>query len=240
MVMNKNLADRLAAVASEAASLRSRNEWSGQQASKLDALKAWQSARLARTHADLLGHTRYRPAALFFLEDLYEPKDARWRDAELARIIPTLGKYLPEAALSTLVDAVELDLLSERLDARVAALLPDGEPITEAGYAAAYRGHRTPQERQTQLRLMLTVGQSLDRLVSKPLVSGLLAAMGPVAHAAGLGAIHGFLQRGFAAFKSMRGAQGFLDLLSAREALLMQRLFEGMSQGLLEQGEGQV
>ncbi len=38
---------------------------------ELDILQRWQSARLARTYADLLASPRYRPAAAFFLDELY-------------------------------------------------------------------------------------------------------------------------------------------------------------------------
>lgn len=236
--MTRELADRLTEAAREAARLRARSDDDGRSTAALTAVKDWQARRLAATHGDLLGDPRYRPAALFFLDDLYQPKDVRWRDAELARIIPTLGRYLPPAALTTLVQAIELDLLSERLDARVARHVASPGPLDETTYAGAYRAAGTPDERHQQLALMLTVGRSLDRLVRKPLLSGLLTAMGPVAHAAGLQAIHGFLQRGFSAFRSMGGAERFLDLIAARETALMERLFAGASAGLMAQGGG--
>ena len=38
-------------------------------------LRAWQAARLARTHKDLLESRRFHDAAQFFLDDLYGPND---------------------------------------------------------------------------------------------------------------------------------------------------------------------
>ncbi len=239
--MKHELADRLAAVAREAALTRRGAADDPAARKAVDAVKYWQARRLAATHADLLAHPRYHLAARFFLEDIYEPSDAQWRDDELARVIPTLGRFLPEQALATVVEAVELDALSERLDRRLAACLAPGTgSLDEASYATADRAAGTPDERQHQLKLIVEVGASLDRLVRKPLLAGLLTAMGPVAHAAGLSAIHRFLISGFGAFRAMKGAERFLMLLSQRETDLMHRLFAGASDHLLDPGAGSL
>ncbi|HOA94773.1 MAG TPA: hypothetical protein PKJ79_13530 [Quisquiliibacterium sp.] len=193
-------------------------------------VKRWQSARLARTHADLLETPRYRDAARFFLEDLYGAKDFSQRDAELLRVIPTLTRLLPDAALATLADAVELDALSERLDAALATALRPGAaaPLTEADYARAYRASAARTEREHQLDLVLMVGRSLDRLVRHPLIGRLLSAMGGPARLAGLSAMHQFLVDGFEAFRRIGGASDFLRRIDARERLILGRLFDGV------------
>ena len=71
-------------------------------------LREWQVARLARTHADLLGSERYGQAATFFLTDLYSAKDCGERDAELERILPLMTSMLPVSGLRTLLLAIEL------------------------------------------------------------------------------------------------------------------------------------
>jgi hypothetical protein len=194
----------------------------------LTALKAWQSARLADTYADLLGHPRYRAAARFFLEDLYGPKDATQRDADTARILPRLTKVLPTRALATIADAVELDALSERLDQQLARdpRLAAGQVAAE-GYAAAFRAVSPPAEREAQIVLMRRIGDALDGLVRKPLLEGTLKLMRAPARAAGLGALQNFLERGFVAFKAMGGAREFLGIVEARERRVMERLFAG-------------
>ncbi len=199
-------------------------------------LKHWQAARLARTHADLLAEPRYRDAARFFLDDLYGAKDFSQRDAELTRVIPTLTRLLPDAALSTLADAVELDALSERLDEALAcALRPDSAAqITDQDYARAYRNSATRPEREHQLDLVLVVGRSLDRLVKHPLIGRLLAAMGGPARMAGLTAMHEFLVGGFEAFRRIGGASEFLRRIDARERLILRLLFDGADAGWTE------
>jgi hypothetical protein len=194
-------------------------------------VRAWQADRLARTYPDLLASPRYGAAAAFFLSDLYGPKDFSDRDEAIGRIIPTLTRMLPAAALATIGAAVELDALAETLDQRVAAEMRRREPgahalaISAASYGEAYRAAGSPAERDRQIRLVARIGAALDRLTRKPLVAGALRVMEGPAHAAGLGALHEFLARGFAAFRGMRGADEFLAVIGARESRINARLF---------------
>ena len=197
------------------------------------ALKQWQAGRLAATHADLLGEPRYRSAARFFLDDLYGAKHFAQRDIELAHVIPTLARRLPDGALATLADAVELDALSERLDEAMAGSLrrDDAAGIDEAAYAEAYRGSASRAEREHQLDLVLAIGRSLDRLVRGPLLGTLLAAMAGPARLAGVPTMHDFLVRGFRAFKEIGGASEFLCRIDARERAILRELYAGASTG---------
>ena len=47
------------------------------------------------------------------------------------------------------------------------------------------------------------------------------------AHMAGLGALQDFLERGFAAFRGMRGAAEFLATVESRELELVNAIFAG-------------
>lgn len=196
-------------------------------------VRAWQADRLARTYPDLLASSRYGPAAAFFLSDLYGPKDFSARDEALARIIPTLTRMLPAAAIETIGLAVELDALSEALDQRVATALRRRQPgahaleLSEASYADAYRAAGSAAERERQIWLIGRIGSALDRLARKPFIAGALRVMETPARAAGLGALHDFLARGFAAFRGMRGADEFLAAIAARESRINARLFAG-------------
>lgn len=189
------------------------------------AVKRYQSERLQRTYADLLGTPRYHAAAKFFLEDLYGEKDFEQRDREALRIVPKLAMMLPERAVETMALAVELDELSELLDSRVATQLQ--LPIDDASYAEAYRRAGTRSERERQIAMVDSIGRTLDRLARMPLLAGMLHLMRGPAEAAGLEHLQQFLMRGFDSFRAMRGAGEFLDIVRARETALMQRMFEG-------------
>lgn len=230
--------ERLMRAAADVARLRERIAADAGLHERHAALKRWQSSRLARTHADLLAEPRYRAAARFFLDDLYGANDLVRRDAELQRVIPVLARTLPDAALATLADAVELDALSEDLDVELTRVLMESadKDIDEAAYASAYRGSSRLEERVHQLDLVLAIGRSLDRLVRLPMLGMLLGAMGGPARMAGVAATHDFLMRGYDAFKGIGGASEFLQRIDRRERVVMTRLFDGAVTGWTEAG----
>ena len=188
------------------------------------ALKEWQAGRLAATYADLLASERYRPAAEFFLSDLYGPKDFRSRDEELARVVPVMVRVLPARALLTLLEAVKMDMLSESLDTDMVLALRKAHregDIDLPAYVAAYRACGRRDDREQQIALVDRIGKTLDRLTRMPLIRVSLRLMHGPAHLAGLGELHSFLQRGFDAFSFMNGADEFLAIVTARETALM-------------------
>ncbi len=191
---------------------------------RLAEMKHWQSRRLAQSYADVAAIPRYRSATSFFLDDLYGAKDFSGRDLAMLRIFPVMVRVLPASAVETAALAIELEAVSEELDQRLAAALADG-PLTEATYADAYRRSATPREREYQIELIDAVGRRLDALVKKPLVGRTLKLMRHPARAAGLSDLQAFLERGFEAFRQMRGADEFLALLRARELEIARRLF---------------
>jgi hypothetical protein len=202
-------------------------------------LKEWQAARLARSYADLLASDRHRPAAEFFLSDLYGPKDFRSRDEELARVVPIMVRVLPGRALATLLEAVKMDTLSESLDTdMVLALRAAGseQALDWPAYAKAYRRCGRRPDREMQIALIDRIGKTLDRLTRMPLIHISLKLMHTPAQLAGLGALHSFLQRGFDAFHSMKGADEFLATVTTRETALMRELFAHSDAKLSRQG----
>jgi hypothetical protein len=232
----QSVSDRLVHAARKAADLRRSALEDPELGRAVAQVKAWQAYRLSQTHEDLLLNPRYRAAARFFIDDLYGSGSLAQRDAELARVIPTLTRFLPEGALTTICEAIELDALSEALDHRVAQQLrasplhqPTGvaQQFDRAAYAAAYQGAGGYAERTEQIAAAERIGAALDKLVRKPLLGGLLSTMRGPARAAGLLAIHEFLVRGFTAFKLMAGAGEFMRLILSRERALAQALEQG-------------
>lgn len=213
-------------------SLRSSTVLTPQQAQVRMRLRAWQAGRFPRSYPDLLASARYRPAAEFFLSDLYGPTDFSKRDEELERIVPVLTKILPDAAVHTLAVAVELDALSESLDAAMVgalhlALKGAAGEISERSYAAAYRACANREAREKQIVLIVQIGQALDRLTRKALAVSALHLLKKPAQISGLAELHDFLDRGFGAFRHMKGADEFLDIIHGRETRIMDNLFAG-------------
>ena len=191
---------------------------------RLAELQQWQSQRLLRSHADLREMPRYQKAVQFFFKELYGGGDPRLRDRDLLRVQRVMEKLLPSEALRALCLAIELEILSQELDAAVTRNLPPG-PITVESYAEAYRRAGRPDGRERQIALLHQIGGYLDHVVRKPIIGALVRlARGP-AHAAGFGALQEFLERGLEAFEAMHGAGEFLATIRDREVRAMERVF---------------
>ena len=191
----------------------------------VDALKAYQQQRFARTHAGLLAHPRYAPATRFFLDELYGPQDFSQRDAQFSRIVPALVRLFPADTVATVESLAAVHALSERLDTAMAIHLADQAP-TRASYVRAWQAAGEPSARARQLELVVRIGQALDRHTRNFVLRASLKAMRGPARAAGMAALQTFLEAGFGAFGAMRGADEFLATIAASESALSARLFE--------------
>ncbi|MBB4197409.1 hypothetical protein CCR94_24200 [Rhodoblastus sphagnicola] len=185
-------------------------------------LRAWQAARLARSHADLLVHPKYAAAARFFLTDLRGPQDRGVDEDAIRRVLPLMKKGLPASGIETIADAIELDTLSDALDAEMAAIVERG-----AAYGEAYRQTGRRDDRARQIELMRHLGHKLEALAGAPLIGLALKAMRKPAQIGGFGELHGFLERGYAAFRQMGGARDFVETLARREEAISAALFSG-------------
>jgi len=191
-------------------------------------LSDWQSRRLAVTYADLARDPRYAEAIAFFQTDLYGPQDFSRRDADLARVVPMMARMLPESVILTVAKAMELSALSHELDMRVNEFLPRADAqFTVEDYCRAFRRAGRVPERRRQIELIGEVGMALDRAVGKPLIRSALALMRAPARAAGLGELQTFLERGFDAFRRMKGAEAFLATIRDRETGIVTAIFDG-------------
>lgn len=193
--------------------------------------RAWQSQRLATTHADLLASPRYGPACRFFLTDIYAPRDFTQRNHDIIRMHEFMLRFLPASLLRTLTQAIELNALTEELDEKLLAVLVTHlgvtDTITPAQYAEGYRICNNYDERRYQIELLVEVGRGLDRLTRLPLVGlTLRLARGPALRG-GWHEMQSFLERGFQAFKHMNGATEFLDIIRRREMAILDRIFAG-------------
>lgn len=209
---------------------------------ELTLLRRWQAARLARTHADLLQNPRYRPAAEFFLDELYGDRDFRQREQELARVVPLMIRILPAPVLQTAALALELNALSHELDVRLTQLLVTefggGDSLDEAVYVAAYRRCGATEQRRYQLDLVERLGRDLQRIVPKRFIHTALKLARRPAQRAGVGELHRFLERGCCAFQHLGAEAGdFVTTIIARERRIMDQISAGQSQPLQLEGE---
>jgi hypothetical protein len=197
-------------------------------AGSLERVANWQARRLRMTYADLAADPRYGSAVAFFQNDLYGPGDFSRRDADLARVVPMMVKVLPERLIAAVALAMELNAISQELDRVLLTRLPraDGH-FSVLEYCKAYRRAGNLPMRRRQIKLIVEVGTALDRHVGKPLTRPTLAMMRQPARLAGLSGLQDFLERGFAAFRAMRGADVFLRTIDERESQIMEAIVGG-------------
>ena len=197
----------------------------------LQPLQAWQAQRLEHSFAGFLEDPARRPAARFFLTDVYGDRDFTRRDADIARVIPMMQTLLPAALLKTVADGIELGALTHAFDLRMAeALQPLAgrrRSIDVDLYARAYREIGLPRLRTRQIALIVDVGTGLAAALRMPGVGTLLKLSRFPAKAAGLGELQTFLERGFAAFAELGDAHAFLADIRRNETRAMHSLFAG-------------
>lgn len=197
----------------------------------LKPLQSWQAQRLQRSFAGFLADPARRPAAQFFLTDLYGEHDFSRRDADIARVIPMMQKLLPGALLKTVADGIELGALTHGLDLRMAealqAIAGRRRSLDADLYASAYREVGLARLRARQIDLIDDVGHGLWSALRMHGVGTLLKISRMPARAMGFGELQGFLERGFEAFGQLGEAKPFLADIRDSETRAMQRLFAG-------------
>jgi len=203
-------------------------------ADALHKLRLWQLERLRLCYKDLERVPRYRLATLFFVNELYAPKDRTVRYRSLRRILPMMNRVLPDRALEALSIALELQALSDELDVGLAQTLLDQgvdvAALTQAQYAQGYRLSERLADRHYQLKLLKLCGEELDRVVRLPLVIFALGIARQPAKLAGLTDLHEFLESGCKSFAAMRGADDFLRIITDREREALARIEEGSTE----------
>lgn len=192
-------------------------------------VRRWQAARLAASFEGFMQDPKRRPAAEFFLTDLYGDRDFSRRDADIARVAPMMLRLMPQTLVETLVDAIELGALSHAFDLRLAEALhriaPQRKTLDDALYARAYREVGLPRLRAHQIDLIVVAGYGLGHALRTRGVSTLLAMLRGPARAAGFGELQTFLERGFGAYAELDDVADFIADIERSEREVARRLF---------------
>jgi len=173
-------------------------------ASAVSAIKQFQARRFAGTYFDLLHSEQYKPAAVFFLQELYSEKDYSERDSQFARIAGALERLFPDEVVQTAVSLAQLHRLTEDLDLAMARIwMSNAEKPEVERYVKSWRSVGRRSDREIQLSTVLNVGHELDRLTRTRGLRIMLKMMRGPANLAGLGSLQQFLESGFDTFAEM-------------------------------------
>ncbi len=192
-------------------------------------LRSWQSERLTRTYADLLDDPRYRQACLFFLSDIYAPRDFSQRNHDVERIYDFLSRAVPAQMLQLLTHTIELNTLSDTLDSQLLRVLVDKlgvtDKLTPEIYAEGYRLCDNYAERLYQIDLIAKIMREVGKGAHLMVVGIALKILRGPAHQAGWIELYDFLVRGYGAFKGMRDVDFFVDTIRQREKSILNEIF---------------
>ncbi len=195
----------------------------------LPELRRWQAERLANSFEGFMHDPKRKPAAEFFLTDLYGDRDFSRRDADIARVVPRMQRLLPQTLLETLADAIELGVLSHAFDLRMAEALqrlaPRRTTLDDALYGRAYREVGLKRLRSHQIDLIVVAGYGLGHALRGRGVATLLSVLRGPARAAGFGELQSFLERGFGAYAKLDDVAAFIADIERSEREIARRLF---------------
>src|SRR5579859_4079122 len=128
---------------------------------QLALLRTWQSERLKQTYKDLLEDNDSRAVCLFFLSDIYAPRDFSQRNFDVERFYGILSHILPPTVLQLAKDVIELNHRTDDLDGQLLQVLVNelgmSDSITVEQYAEGYRRCDNYAARSDQIDLVVKV-----------------------------------------------------------------------------------
>ena len=163
---------------------------------------------------DFMNNLNAKGAINFFLEEIYGTKDLSKRDEEVERFINTMEKLISGDTLEVILNAVNLNLITEKLDNDMALRLR--ENFSKEDYQKAYL-ETSKSLREEQVQIIEQLGSSLSSLVKIPFLGMLMKTMTIPAKAQNVYNLHLFLQKGLEVFKSTKNAKNIISTVANRE-----------------------
>lgn len=206
-----------------------------------DRLKArlvrYQSQRLARTYEDFLTRPEYDEFTAFFFAHLYPERDTSDRNRGFLALHEKLQKHLGREMTRRLKGVIDLNELSDRLDARMCEELRKNgaEEFGDEGYDRAYVACDNYAERMAQIRLIVKGIEDFQELARKPGIGFVLMLLKPYAIVRGFGPAVDFLQAGHVAFKSLPEEAPIRREILRREVARLNRIYTQYGKGVPEE-----
>jgi hypothetical protein len=190
-------------------------------------LQEFQALRLERDYSHLGQQRQYAILADFFFNEMYGPKDFQARDTQ-ARRLHQFVHLAPGLSMRDIEVTLDLLDLTVQLDHELAEVLTKMNvpiPFDEAMYEEAYFRADAYQPRVKQIDL---IGESLrrvHRLSQIPLLGTALNNTKTVAKLMGMGELHRFLRKGYAALMVVDTLEPFLVEVSTKELERLNRIY---------------
>jgi hypothetical protein len=194
-------------------------------------MRSWQAERMKTTYADLIADPQYRLAALFLLNDIYNPHEYGVREGEVEDLRDFLSRFLPGSTLRMLDEAIALYRLTDALDVTLLHVLVNRlgmrDELDEDLYAEGYRACDNYDQRLEQIETMVGLLKEALAGSRNPMVGMALRLAHKPAQAAGWGDLFDFLERGYAATKSLPTSNEFIKIIQTRETRILNQIYAG-------------
>jgi hypothetical protein len=182
-----------------------------------------------RTYSDLSRQSRYSKAVSFLADDLLGGNNLSRHGSELVHAKKPMVRMLPDALLGTVARSVEFTAVTLHIELQLAQYFAAtgfaGNELSDEDYLDALRSAVSKESLETQFSLVVLVGEEIESVVNRPFIATALKMCRTPAHLMGLSGLQNFLERGFDAFRAMRGSQEFIRLFSIRESELINRIY---------------
>ncbi len=209
------------------------------QLAQYDRFTRWQMDYLLTFFSDLHEQEGYADAIDYTMSDLAGVGISD-RDRDLERAAPVITRMLPTRALETIAAAAKLNERVLEVNLGIFRRLQvDGQlpaRISDRAYCAACREAVTLEECMELVHLAIGLGRTLKTLVRIPLLGGMLHAMHGPANAAGFGALHEFLDKGYTYFKAIPDLELFLDAIETRMGQVFEAIYTWPLEDFAEDG----
>jgi hypothetical protein len=200
-----------------------------------EAFVDWQIHYMSSFFDDLRRSPDFDAAIDFFISDMTGISISK-RDEDFARVVHVMVRMLPEGALVTLAEAMEVNARALEMNIAICRDLarePDEfANLSERDYCLACRRSGTLAEAMELVDMMHDVGHSLDHLIRIPLMGATLRAMRWPARVAGFGSLQEFLETGYRRFHEIEEPGRFLDGLATRVGEVFERVYGEMLENL--------
>jgi len=183
-------------------------------------LQAYQSNRMSQTYSDLKENPDYYRIGKFFFDQIYGPKDFRFRDNGIRKLHQALEGRIDGNILSAVDMVFDLQELSEELDDRLVERMiihGYGAELSSTQYETIYRDLDNFDQRMAQIELATDSVLEFHRFSKKWFVGVSLKTARSASRLMGLGRIMDFVYEGYLAFRSINDIQNFTDTIRSRE-----------------------
>jgi len=191
-------------------------------------VERYQILRMRETHADLIASADYGPLCEFFFNDIYAPRDFRKRDEAFHTLARKLKSAIPERVFGGIAGLLELSVISDALDTRLAAALRTRgctADFTCEEFEDAYAACDNYALRIKQIALVDSSLEFTHHLSQLPSIEWITKGAVRAAKFFHVGEIAEFLEKGSLAFRRVPDLTVFRAAMRDRETKYVNRLF---------------